>query len=365
MANATNTLGVVFLLWASWAGGTDTVHLLWRVPLRNGGPPPWGTPAVAEGTLWVTSSGVRAYSRNSGLEVWNSKLPRYSPRGIVVGMGRVIVVEAKVSALDANTGRKRWEFTPDANASLGRAVVRGNHLYFGTSSHRVYALRISDGAFLWERDIGPEWKYPAVVRGVAATRTIIYAAVEQWTTETGTSASGWLAALDPNTGKILWRSSIASRSARSGLSSSPVVAGGLVLVSDFLSNAIEAVDRRTGREVWRFEGERGAVGFPEAPLVLHGRVYAASGDRFVYALNLSTGHLLWRTKMSASIGAYTLCGRELLVNFSGLAALDPLTGRVEQTLLSGTDEFLTSDFATSGKESFVAGPEAIYALSCR
>jgi outer membrane protein assembly factor BamB len=137
-----------------------------------------------------------------------------------------------------------------------------------------------------------------------------------------------------------------------------------VLVSDYLSNAIEAVDRTTGRSVWRFHGESGFVGFPEAPIVVKKKVYAASGDKYVYALDLSTGRVLWRTKTRGSNEAYAICGKSLLVSSGGLTAFDPQSGRITQRLLGG-DEFVTTKFAVLGKRAFVLGPKAVYAFSCR
>jgi outer membrane protein assembly factor BamB len=137
-----------------------------------------------------------------------------------------------------------------------------------------------------------------------------------------------------------------------------------VLAGDYLSNAIEAIDRKTGRQVWRFEGEPGFVGFPEAPVVVGTNVYIGSGDTYMYAINLLTGRLIWRTKMLASIESYALCGTELLVNYHGLATLNLQTGHLNQTLLPSRNEFVTSDFATIENHSFIAGPKGVYAFAC-
>jgi outer membrane protein assembly factor BamB len=266
--------------------------------------------------------------------------------------------------LDANSGEKKWEFRPDDNASLGRAVAIGDRLFFGTASHRLYCLQISDGKTLWQTDLAQAWEFSAVVRGLAEDGNVLYATVEQWRSANGTKSSGWLIALDAKTGKILWRYSAGANDQRRGFSSSPVVTPSLVLAADYLSNAIEAVDRKTGQQIWRFEGERGFVGFPEAPLVADGKVYAASGDRYVYALELASGRLLWKTKMPASNEAYALCGKSILVSYRGLAAVNLNTGQLEQALISGRDEFVTSDFATQENLLFIAGPKGVYAFGC-
>jgi outer membrane protein assembly factor BamB len=346
------------------ADDSSAVRPLWQSRFDSAGCLPFGTPALDEGKLFVVCSGIQAYAQDSGRALWHSQQVQYNPHKAITAGGRVLVVEATVSALDEKTGEKEWEFRPDANASLGRAATQGNRLYFGTSSHRVYAVRVSDGKLLWQTDLGQAWEYPAVVRGLAAAGRVLYATVEQWRTENGTKASGWLIALDAKSGRQLWRYSTGSGDQRRGFSSSPVVTSGVVLAADYLSNAIEAIDRRTGRQVWRFEGERGFVGFPEAPLVVGTNVYAGSGDTYVYAVELLTGRLIWRTKMPASSEGYALCGTDLLVSYHGLSALNLDTGKVDQTALLRTDEFVTSDFASDGKHLFIAGPKGIYAFSC-
>lgn len=341
-----------------------TVSLTWRSPLESSGCMPYGTPSVDREKVFLVCSGVRAYASDSGRLLWKSESVQYEPHSIVTALGRLIVVEARVSALDEDTGEKKWEFRPDDNASLGRAVVLGDRVFFGTASHRLYCLRVSDGKVQWRTDLGSDWRFAAVVRGVAADGKVLYATVEQWRSENGTKSSGWLIALNEKTGNVIWRYCTGTDDERRGLSSSPVITSDLVLAADYLSNAIEAVNRKTGRQIWRFQGERGFVGFPEAPLVAGAMVYAGSGDRYVYALDLASGHLAWKTKMPASNEAYALCGKSILVNYRGLAALDLKTGKLVQTLISGRDEFVTSDFAAQEKRLFVAGPTGLFAFGC-
>jgi outer membrane protein assembly factor BamB len=356
-------LGGLTLTLAS-AEDTLATHLLWHSPLEPAGCMPYGSPAAAGHKLFVVCSGIQAYAQDSGQPLWRSGSVEYDPHRIVTAADRVFVVEATVSALDEETGGKKWEFHPDDNASLGRALVIGDRLFFGTASHRIYCVQVSDGKMVWKTDVAQAWEYPAVVRGLASDGNVLYATVEQWRSVNGTRSSGWLIALDEKTGKTLWRYSTGINDQRRGFSSSPVVTPKLVLAADYLSNAVEAIDRKTGRPVWRFEGERGFVGFPEAPMIAGTSVYAASGDRYAYSLELASGRLIWRTKMPASNEAYALCGEEMLVNYRGLAALNLKSGRIEQTLISGSSEFVTSDFVAQGNRLFIAGPQGVYALSC-
>lgn len=326
---------------------------------------PLGHPAISPGRLFLAWDGIIALSRKHGKIEWQVPVRRYLPQSLLYKHGALFVVEERIVALREKDGHKLWEFSPDANASLGRAAIHGNTLCFGTESHHLYALDIRTGRQLWMADVGPEWKWPATVRGVAIDHRVVYAGVEQWRSENGSTSSGWLIALNARTGKILWRYHTGDGAQRRGISSSPTLTRNLVLAGDYLSNAIVAINRDTGQEVWRFEGKHSFVGFPEAPLVASSVVYAASGDRYVYALDLQAGRPLWRIPMPGSNRAYAMCGKSLLVNYQGLSALDPKTGKVLQTLLQRDDEFPTSDFAVAGRSVFFADATAIYSFTCR
>jgi eukaryotic-like serine/threonine-protein kinase len=269
-----------------------------------------------------------------------------------------------VSALDETTGRRVWEFAPDANTSLGSAATDGRTLYFGTASHRVYALDARDGARRWAVDVGPEWRDPAVVRGVAAAQGELYAAVEQWRDPGGWASSGWLVALDAATGAVRWRYRTADTRPRTGLSSKPLVAGPLVVAADFPGNGVVAVDRRTGREAWRFQGPAGYAGVPETPVAAGGSLYVGSGDTFVTALDPATGRVRWRTRLPASVSAWAACGGALVANDQALTVLDPAGGRVVQTAIDGDRDFPTSGIAVSGRTAALLGPSAVYAFRC-
>jgi outer membrane protein assembly factor BamB len=323
-----------------------------------------GTPAADADRVYAILQGVSAYSARDGSLAWRTPLESYAPRNLSIGGGRVYAAEAVVHALDVNAGTVLWRFRPDANASLGRSAFAGGVLYFGTASHRVYALDAATGRELWRTDVGPEWQFASTVRGVAASGDTVYAGVDQWRAENGYITSGWLVALDRTTGRVLWRFQTGAGNDRNSVSASPVVAGRLLLASDASSNAVFAVDRFTRQEVWRLRGEHGFVGFFEAPVVRGDTVFAASGDAHAYAADLATGRLLWRTPTPAANQSFALCGRQFLVNYLGIGVLDAGTGRLVRTAYDGDEEFPTSGFAVTGGRVYVLGNKAVYALRC-
>lgn len=337
--------------------------LVWRTPFQAAASP-LGTPAADDRNLYAVLGGVQAFRASDGARLWRGALDRYAPENLVADGTRVYAAEASVTAYDADDGSVIWRYRPDANASLGRSALAGGTLFFGTSSHRVYALDAATGTVQWSTDVGPEWEHQAVVRGIAVSGDTVYAAVEQWRAANGYVASGWLVAMDRGTGAVLWRYRSGTGEDRDVFGSSPTVAGRLVLVSDVSSNAVVAVDRFTGQEMWRFRGLPGFVGIQEAPLVRGGRVYAASGDTRVYALDLATGEPVWSRALPAANEAYAFCGDQLFVNYGGVAALDPATGRVLWSGYDGDDEFAVSGFAVARDRLFILGNAAAYAFRC-
>lgn len=341
------------------------VHLLWRTSLKVDVPPST-TPAINSHAVFIVSSGtIRAFGLDTGILLWKTQLLGYVPTRLSADENAVFVPEATLHTIDEKTGHLIWEFKPDANASLGRALLQGNIIYFGTSSHSLYALRISDRKNIWTINLGQNWKFPAVVRGIAYDSGVLYVTAEQWRTINGTEATGWLFALDAKTGKIIWRFSTGSDQERRGLSSSPTITPTVVLACDYLSNAILAINKQTGKLVWRFEATTGYVGFPEAPLVNNNIVYAGSGDTYFYALDLSSGDIVWRTKLKGAIQAYAFCGNNLLVNSGELSVLDPISGTTTQTFWDSGSEFISSDIVAIGTRAYMTGPQGVYAFSCK
>jgi outer membrane protein assembly factor BamB len=339
-------------------------RLLWRTPLPAEAGIPLGTPATDGRRLYAVAGGVRAWDLQTGEPLWTAPLAENAPRNVAVDEGRVFVAETVAMAFDAATGRELWRFTPDANASLGRSTAADGAFYFGTASHRLYALHATDGTPIWSIDLGLEWTYPAVVRGVTVADDTAYAAVDQWRSAKGETSAGWLIALDRKTGAVRWRCRHGEDTGVWGASAPPVVAGNLILANDYLGNTLFAVDRLTGKEIWTFAGDRNRLGFPDPPAVHDGKVYAASGDTFTYALDLTTGRQLWKLQLPAGAFAQAACGGALFVNYQGLATIDVSEGKLVDRRLDGEEEFLSSGFAVWENRIYGLGARGVYGWEC-
>jgi len=215
-----------------------------------------GSPAVADGTVYfaVTYGGkvaglwsryLFAVDTRSGREKWRylEEMPGTRSAPLAVAAGTVYFGGLVISALDAERGTKRWEFTlgkyrvprtnyEDHDSVTDSPALADGGLYVATFSGRVLALDAATGALRWTFQRGGEYtaqSSPAVYRGT------VYIG----------SGEGALYALDAATGTERWRFKTAKQ-----VNSSPTVADGLVYVGDWDSR-LYAVDAKTGQEVWR------------------------------------------------------------------------------------------------------------------
>lgn len=358
--------GLVLLLAVASAGLAvpGEVRPAWKAELPAGIGIPSGAGASDGRRLFVPVLGVSAYDLATGALLWRSPLGRLAPRNLVAADGRVIAAAEEVFALDADTGRELWRLPLAAHAALGEVALAGGTLYLGTADHRMLAVEAASGRLRWSVELGESWAHPAVVRGVAVDSNAVYASVEQWRDERGRRSSGWLFALDPASGRQRFATEIGGGDERRGASAAPVVAGEVVLVADALANAVYALDRATGAERWRFEGERGLAGFAERPVVSAGVAYAASGDGSVHALEVHTGRLLWKRRLPAAVQSVALCGGALFAHYHQVVWLDPADGRSLGSLMNGGRGIATSAFTVAGERLAFAGPGGVYAVSC-
>lgn len=94
--------------------------------------------------------------------------------------------------------------------------------------------------------------------------------------------------------QLLWRRPIHTPTESGSITATPAIVGDFVYVQDMKSNVM-ALDRRTGRTVWRHVFGDTSPG-PNGVAVADGRVYAAT-DTTVFALAEVNGRLLWKRRV--------------------------------------------------------------------
>ena len=165
------------------------LEVLWTADLGD-----W--PPVALAADWKENPGVRG--------------PVTPP---VAAAGLVLVAQPdghRVVALDAKTGKVRWDFTANGRVDTPPTVAGGLCL-LGTRSGTVYALRAEDGKLAWRLRVAPEDErivsfgqvespWPAAGSVLVVGGTAYVAAGRHPLADGGIR----ILALDPATGKVKW-----------------------------------------------------------------------------------------------------------------------------------------------------------------
>jgi outer membrane protein assembly factor BamB len=82
------------------------------------------------------------------------------------------------------------------------------------------------------------------------------------------------------------------------ITSSPAVSGGYVYVGS-ADDYLYAINATTGALLWKYK--TGASIIDSSPAVVNGTVYVGSTDDYLYAINATTGVLVWKFKTGAAI----------------------------------------------------------------
>jgi outer membrane protein assembly factor BamB len=362
----------------------------WRGPLHNGSSPEKGLPGK--------------FSKTEGVK-WAVDLPGSSAATPAIWGDRVFVTAADPKTkqqaaicLDRKTGRQLWradisEYSTDgqySNSCSPSPVTDGKLVFFFFGTGELVAFEVG-GKKLWERNLGPfafQWTFstsPLLHEGRLIMQILQRdVAVRDRGKPTGNES--FLLALDPATGKDLWRSlrpSAAVAESREAFSTPlPFTHNGrqeLVVVG---GDCITGHDPANGRELWRWgtwnPTKIGHWRLVPSPTVGGGVILACGPKNApVYAVKaggsgtLTTKNLAWQSHVQqvedAAVAAPTINERDLTTDvptplfYEGkfyilngtkrkLYCVDPAKGAVVWSGdLGGRSPFQCSPTAADGK----------------
>lgn len=269
--------------------------------------------------------------------------------GLAVEGGRVFASghDGEVAAFDLGSGRRLWR-TETRLPLGGGPAVRGKLLVVGATDGHVLALNAANGKVLWKVLLdGEVLARPAISATLVAVRGV----------------DGKLRALSPKDGHELWEADqdVPSLSLRG--TSSPVIAGKLVICG-FDNGKVMAVSSGDGAQTWlatisephgRTEIQR--LADVDGPVTVAGQdVYAVGYQGTVAMLALQNGQTWWSHKASSfrglALGQHALYvstadGAVLALNRANGAVLwrqDALRYRGLTAVAIGNDAVITADF---------------------
>lgn len=211
---------------------------------------------VATGTMQAAqAAGATGYSLHTTYS-FDRKVAAASPRWtadlglpttetiadrIAVSGDKVYIVKADgITALTLNTGKTLWKYA--LKNVRGTPQIAGGYLYAASASGKVVKLNASSGKLAWTYQTNST----ALPVLLADGDTVFV------------SGGGWTA-IDAATGKAKWRNANAPEA------QIPRIQGDLLLLPTWESGAITvsteyALDRRTGKTLWRLEGSHEYLG---------------------------------------------------------------------------------------------------------
>jgi outer membrane protein assembly factor BamB len=250
------------------------------------------TPVVADGVAYSQDqdADVQAIDISTGRVLWEKKYgaDAHGPNGVIVAQGRVFgATPSKAFALDATTGRQIWATTLIRNPREEIRMppgYRGGLVYYATSPVRyvggevgvLWALDARTGRRVWHFDTVPRslWGNPDLNSGGGTNFAPAFDAEGAMYIGTGppgplpgTKRHPWgssrpgpnlytdsVVKLDARTGKLDWYYQLTPHTLCNWYVNAPVLirSGGRDLViAASLSGVVVALDRETGKLVWR------------------------------------------------------------------------------------------------------------------
>jgi outer membrane protein assembly factor BamB len=221
---------------------------------------------------------------------------------------------------------------------VGSAAIHGGKAFVGSDSGKLFGVDLRTGQKLWEFDSGGR-----VQCSPAAAGDLVYCG----------SDGGRFFALEAATGKQRW-----TFTAGGPIQASPGVVAGIVVFGANDHHAY-ALDRFTGKMLWSFRVNDYCL---QAPPVVHGdRVFVGQWTDWVWALDLQTGKLQWKTFIPVTIEGLSYYRDKLYVrNPNWIVEVDPHTGK---RLRIGAASWGRGGLAFVENNLFVTGIQSQYGTS--
>lgn len=281
----------------STSSALTTPFVLWASPKGYG-----GAPVVANGYVYMLDVGnVYCVMASDGHQVWNQSLPSGLPDSSpAVYEGYVYT---PLTAYNASTGELVLNYT-NYQGSSSPTVAEGI-IYFGSDfGNSLFALNATTGIKIWNYTTGGD---------VTSSPAVAYGRVyfESW--------DGNIYALDALTGTKIWSYMLNAPSYY--MDSSPAIVDGHVYVG--AHESIYCLDALTGDKIWNYSisGELGS-----SPAVINGYVYVGSRGSNIYALNASSGALIWNATGGSSSSPAVAGGVVYIGDSYAIVAFNASTG---------------------------------------
>jgi len=253
-----------------------------------------GATAAGSGVVVVaTKKGeVIALDQTNGHRLWSSDLASQALAPAAIGSGVIVVqsVDGKLTGLSVVDGKRLWRYerTEPALSLYGtaRPVIIDDVVITGFASGKIAAIQIQSGKLLWELPVALPQGRNEVERLVdvdvspIVLRNVIFAA----------SYQGKIIALDAASGRILWSRDISTYTGMDADTNN-------IYLTD-ANGTVWAFDQKTGANIWKQDRLRARE--LNAPRVADGFVVVGDLEGYVHWLSSDDGHFVARYRIGGS-----------------------------------------------------------------
>jgi outer membrane protein assembly factor BamB len=226
---------------------------------------------------------------------WRAQLPSDVLVTPLVGRGLVIVrsTDQRVSAFEADTGKRRWTYArsspPLTLRTTSDMAFVGDNVVVGLPGGRMVALALSNGAARWETIVAE----PRGATEVERLADVIGAIAVSGRDACAAAFQGRLTCVDNVNGNLRW--------ARDHAAGGGVAMDARQVYSVDAKGAVVAHARESGASVWRNEAL--AHRRLSTPLALANAVLVGDFQGYVHALRPDSGEFAARTSLGGAITA--------------------------------------------------------------
>lgn len=227
-----------------------------------------------------------------GKELWRAQAPSDVVTPPLVGRGVVIVrsTDQRISAFEADSGKRRWVYQRQVPALTLRAPTRlsfaGDNVLVGFPAGRLVALALSNGAARWEVSVSE----PRGTTEVERLADVVGPTVVAGADVCAAAFQGRVMCADASTGALRWSRELAAGSG---------VAVGIENVYGVdAKSQVHALARSTGGSLWR--NEKLTYRRLTAPAAIPGAVVVGDYNGYVHFLSASDGQTMARLRPDSS-----------------------------------------------------------------
>lgn len=255
-----------------------------KAPISGG--PGSGDQLVLVGT---SEGEVLALDESSGTLVWRSSVSSEVLAPPRAASGRVVVrtVDGKLFGLDAQHGKRVWVYEQSVPTLTLRGtsapIIVDDKVIAGFANSKLVAVSLNEGKLLWETSI-------AEPRGRTELERLVDISGEPQLADGiiyVTSYQGRVAAVEADSGRLLWTRNMSSHT---GIS----VDDGALYVTDDQSNVL-ALDRRDARILWKQDKLHARA--VSAPAVYGDYVVVGDFEGYVHWLSREDGDFVARVRI--------------------------------------------------------------------